>query len=274
MSSKKVIIVTGASSGIGHAIAESLIRDGHTVYAGARRLAEMADLEALGGHAVDLDVTVESDITSLVDTVIQKEWRIDVLINNAGYGIYGSVEEVPIAEARAQYEVNVFGLANMTQKVLPHMRAAKSGTIINISSMAGRMYAPLGAWYHSSKHAVEGLSDCMRLELAQFGVKVVMIEPGAIASDFGSIMLPRMLMYSGKWPYKIFTEKVVEMMRSIDTKLGVSPASVIADTVRHIISVKNPARRYPVGKLAKPMLWMRKYLGDGFFDWMLLSQVK
>lgn len=105
---------------------------------------------------------------------------------------------MPIAEARAQYEVNVFGLANMTQKVLPHMRAAKSGTIINISSMAGRMYAPLGAWYHSSKHAVEGLSDCMRLELAQFGVKVVMIEPGAIASDFGSIMLPRMLMYSGK----------------------------------------------------------------------------
>lgn len=174
---------------MGKESAKALIQQGHIVYTVARRIEQMQDLSELGGHPIQMDVTKESDIQNVVDTIIQKEGKIDVLWNNAGFGLYGSIEDVPLDEARKQMEVNVFGMAAMTQKVVPYMRKANSGIIINTSSMGGKMYFPMGAWYHASKHAVEGLSDCLRLELKPFNIKVVVLEPGFIATEFGAVLL-------------------------------------------------------------------------------------
>ena len=154
MSNKKVILVTGASSGMGKLSAQDLIKAGHTVYAVARSVDKMKDLEALGGHIMKMDVTNEEDIEKVVAQVIAEQGRIDVLWNNAGYGLYGPVEDVSMEKAQQQFEVNVYGVARLTKKVLPYMRAQKEGLIINTSSMGGKIYTSLGAWYHASKHAI------------------------------------------------------------------------------------------------------------------------
>ena len=160
---ERVALITGASSGIGAATARRLRGLGYTVYAGARRVERMGDVAELGIHAVALDVSDDASMVGLVDRIIGETGRIDVLVNNAGYGAYGALEEVPLAEARRQFDVNLFGLARLTQLVLPHMRAQRAGRIINVSSVGGRIYGPLGAWYHAAKFSVEGLSDALRL---------------------------------------------------------------------------------------------------------------
>ncbi|MCL4162006.1 UNVERIFIED_CONTAM: hypothetical protein GTU68_051582, partial [Idotea baltica] len=179
----KVILVTGASSGIGKATALALAERNHRVSAGARRIERMESLTESGVSAHFLDLTEEDSIEEFVADVLKREGRIDVLVNNAGYGVYGSVEDVSIREAREQFEVNLFGLARLTQLVLPTMRDQGSGTIINLSSMGGKVYTPLGSWYHATKHALEGWSDCLRIEVAQFGINVSIIEPGAIETE-------------------------------------------------------------------------------------------
>src|SRR5690349_17668304 len=183
----KVALVTGASSGIGEAIARKLAQLGFTTYAAARRVERMEPLRDVGVRPLQLDVTDEASMTSAIEHIAAEAGCIDVLVNNAGYGSYGALEDVPLAEGRRQFEVNVFGLAQLTQLVLPHMRRLGSGHIVNISSMGGKMYEPLGAWYHATKFAVEGLSDSLRLELKPFGISVVIIEPGAIRSEWGGI---------------------------------------------------------------------------------------
>ena len=185
---KRVALVTGASSGIGKATALALLKHGFVVYGAARRLDAMAPLLAAGGHALDLDLTNEASIEACAKSILDTEHHIDVLINNAGYEAAGAVEDIPIAGARRQFEVNLFGLARLIQLVLPGMRARRSGRIINISSMGGTIYTPLGAWYHASKHAVEGFSDCLRLELAGHGIDVVVVAPGAIDSSFNTVV--------------------------------------------------------------------------------------
>ena len=162
----------------------------------------MEELKADGVHLLQMDVTDDASMTAGVNEILKTEGRFDVLVNNAGYGSYGALEEVPISEARYQFEVNVFGLARLTQLVLPQMRAQKSGTIINISSMGGKFGEPHGAWYHSTKYAVEGLSDSLRMELKQFGIDVVVIEPGAIKSEWNEIARDNMKKVSGNGPYK------------------------------------------------------------------------
>src|SRR3954470_17639690 len=183
----RVALVTGASSGIGAAAARRLHADGFTVYAVARRVERMKDLTDLGIRVEPVDVTDDASMTALVGTILAEAGRIDVLVNNAGYGSYGALEDVPIDEARRQFEVNVFGLARLTQLVLPQMRSRRSGRIVNISSMGGRIYEPLGSWYHATKFAVEGLSDSLRMELAPFGIQVVVIQPGAIRTEWAAI---------------------------------------------------------------------------------------
>ncbi|MCY4632312.1 MAG: SDR family NAD(P)-dependent oxidoreductase, partial [bacterium] len=168
----KIILITGASAGLGRETAVLLAEQGHTVYAGARRADRMADLAEVGITAVAMDVTTAGDTERAVNQVIEAEGRIDVLINNAGFGLYGPVEDIPLDDARYQFEVNIFGLAHLTQLVLPHMRAQGSGRIVNISSMVGKVFTPLGAWYIATKHALEGWSDCLRLEAAPFGIQV------------------------------------------------------------------------------------------------------
>ncbi|HMQ46304.1 MAG TPA: oxidoreductase [Saprospiraceae bacterium] len=271
----KVILITGASSGIGKDAAIQLIKEGHRVYTAARRIEKMQDIKDLGGFPIQMDVSDDTDVQHVVDTIVGKEGKIDVLWNNAGYGLYGAVEDIPIEDARRQFEVNLFGLANLTQKVLPYMRKAKSGTIINTSSMGGKMYTPMGAWYHSTKHALEGWSDCLRLELKPFNVNVVILEPGAIATEFGEVLYEPVLKYSGNSAYAHMANKVAKATKDMyGNPGGMSPTSVITKTVSKIVSSRKPKTRYRVGKYAKPMVWMRIYLGDRVFDSMMMSQVK
>src|SRR6478735_10322132 len=199
--SAPVALVTGASSGIGASTARRLHALGYRVYAAARRMDRMADLADLGVTAVSTDLTHDADMVALVDRIVDESGRIDVLVNNAGYGSYGSLEDVPMDEARRQVEVNLFALARLTQLVLPHMRNRRSGTVVNVSSMGGRFGEPLGGWYHATKFAVEGLSDSIRMELAPHGVQVVVVQPGAIATEWGGIAVDSLRERSGHGAY-------------------------------------------------------------------------
>ncbi|MDR6804601.1 NAD(P)-dependent dehydrogenase (short-subunit alcohol dehydrogenase family) [Dyadobacter sp. BE34] len=270
---KKVILITGASSGMGKETAQKLIKEGHIVYTVARRIDLMQDLKKIGGHPLQMDVTDETDIQRVVETIIEEQGRIDVLWNNAGFGLYGSVEDVSLDEARRQFEVNVFGMAALTQKVVPYMRSAQSGTIINTSSMGGKMYFPMGAWYHASKHAVEGLSDCLRLELKPFNINVVVLEPGFIATEFGSVLLDGFAKIRKDSAYRDVMEKIIAGTKKAAEGSGSSKPTVISDAVSKIVNTKKPKTRYRVGKFAKPMVWMRTYLGDELFDKIVMSQM-
>jgi len=271
---KNVVLVTGASSGIGKATAAQLIKEGHTVYTAARRVEQMQDLKEMGGHPLKMDITVEDDLQNVVKTIRENHGGVDVLVNNAGFGMYGALEDTAIEDARRQFEVNLFGLARLTQLVLPYMREQKSGKIINLSSMGGRIYTPLGSWYHATKHALEGWSDCLRLELQPFNIDVVIIEPGAIETEFGDVMLQPMLERSGNSPYGQMAQAVARSTQSTYENGGSSPVSVISNLISKAIRAKRPKTRYAAGKYAKPMMFIRKYFGDRIFDRLIMSQMK
>ena len=266
MSTKKVALVTGASSGIGKAIAEQLLDDDLKVYVAARRIEKMQDLGNLGAVALQMDITQEADIKNVVEQIQTKENRIDVLVNNAGYAIYGAMEDTTIEDARRQFEVNLFGLARLTQLVLPLMRANQSGKIINMSSMGGKIYTPLGSWYHATKHALEGWSDCLRLELAPFNIDVVIIEPGAIQTEFGDVMLEPMMARSGSSAYSDIAKKMAQATKNAYEKGNSSPPSAIAQVVSQAVKAKKPKTRYAAGQFAKPLMFLRKWFSDRIFD--------
>lgn len=269
----KIILITGASSGIGKATAQHLATLGHKVYGASRKLEDMQNISDV--IPIQLDMGDYSSLERAVTEIVDEEGRIDVLFNNAGYGQYGSVEETPIEDAKKQFEVNLFGLARLTQLVIPHMRKQGSGTIINTSSMGGKIYTPMGAWYHATKHALEGWSDCLRIELKQFGIDVVVIEPGGIQTGWGTIAIEKMLAVSGGGPYKKYAESAARGMRGRYEKPGsLSRPEVIAEIVGKAITAKKPKTRYVAGTFARPLMFARKYLGDRFFDRLLLSQYK
>jgi short-subunit dehydrogenase len=216
-----------------------------------------------------LDLTDEASIEEFVAEVLKRESRIDVLINNAGYGTYGSVEDISISEAREQFEVNLFGLARLTQLVLPTMREQGSGTIINLSSMGGKVYTPLGAWYHATKHALEGWSDCLRIEVAQFGIDVVIIEPGAIETEFEEVLINPLLERSKNGPYETLAGKMVKATRDTFSSGKASKPSVIANVIVKAVESKKPNTRCVAGYLAKPTLVARALLPDRVFDWVI-----
>ncbi|GKT03686.1 oxidoreductase [Furfurilactobacillus entadae] len=193
MQPKPVALITGASSGMGAAAAKQFLHAGYTVYAGARHVDKMADLAALGIHTCHLDVTDGASNQAFVDQVLAETGRIDVLINNAGYGSFGALEDVSSVEAKRQFDVNVFGAMNLTQLVLPTMRQQHYGKIINNSSIGGQIYGTLGGWYFASKHALEALSDTLRLEVADFGIDVIIIEPGGTNTNWGAIAADNLL---------------------------------------------------------------------------------
>lgn len=273
MKNRKVVLVTGASSGIGKATAKKLLEDGHILYVAARRLEKMKDLEELGATAIKMDITVEKDIQNVVSAIRESHGAVDVLVNNAGYAIYGAVEDTSIDDARRQFEVNIFGLARLTQLLLPSMRERKSGKIINVSSMGGKIYTPLGAWYHATKHALEGWSDCLRLELKQFGIDVVIIEPGIIETEFGDVMSGPMMERSGDTAYAELAKAVSKSAADSYEKGGGSPPSVVAESISKAVAADKPKTRYAIGKLAKPLIFLRKYLSDKLFDKAVMSQV-
>jgi short-subunit dehydrogenase len=270
---KKVVLITGASSGIGKETAKLLVENGHIVYGAARRLDKMNDLKEAGIKLLEMDVTNDGSIVRGIQKIIDTEHRIDVLVNNAGYGSFGALEDVPISEAKYQFEVNIFGLARLTQLVLPHMRKQKSGKIVNISSMGGKFGEPHGAWYHATKFAVEGLSDSLRMELKQFNIDVVIIEPGAIKSEWGGIAKENLLKVSGNTAYKNLATKHAVLIDETYKRVGSEPI-VIAQTIAKAINSNNPKTRYAVGGGAKLLLFMRRILSDKIFDIIFLSQLK
>ena len=269
----QTVLVTGASSGMGKDFAERLLKAGYTVFVAARSVDKMADLAAAGAIPIRMDISKDDDIVAAVDLIRDKTGGVDVLINNAGFAQYGPVEETSIDAARYQFEVNLFGLARLTQLLLPPMRDRKSGLIVNISSMGGKIYTPLGAWYHATKHALEGWSDCLRLELAPQGVDVVIIEPGAILTGFGEALSEH---YSGD-PEGPYGDLIKAMERataaSYERGLG-SPPRVITDLVMRAIRADRPRTRYVAGALARPLMWLRRLVPDRWFDRVLMSQMK
>ena len=268
---RRVALVTGASAGIGKAIVRRLLRDGWTVWAGARRLERMEDIRGEGARVVALDVTREESRRKAAEALLAAEGRLDALVNNAGYGSYGALEDVPLDEAKRQFEVNVFGLMDLTRLFLPAMRAARGGRIVNVSSMGGRVWFPFGGWYHATKHALEVLSDILRMELRPFGVRVIVIEPGAIRSEWSGIAADGLRERSHGSDYG---EAAAPWARQLEKEsYGADPA-VIADVVAKALTARRPRRRYTAPNDARILVLLKRVLPDAAWEAMLRALVR
>lgn len=270
MTNSKVIIVTGASSGIGKATALHLINEGHKVYGLARRIDKMQDLIKNGGLAMKMDITNHNQINEVITSILKTEGRIDALVNNAGFSHCAPIEEVSYEKAKHICDINLFGLAEMTKAVLPTMRKQGSGTIVNLSSMGGKIVTPLMGWYGVTKFAVEAFSDALRMEVKQFGIKVAIIEPGAVQSELAGNTQIENIPNSAYQELKDVMEK--GLTKTFEKDPGSDPI-VAAKAISHAITSNKPKTRYPVGKLAKPALIAKKYLSDRQFDNLVMSQL-
>lgn len=260
MKSNKVILLTGASSGIGYDTAVALAQQGHKVYAAARRIDRMEPLRQYGIVPLKMDVTDEASMQKGVQALLDAEGRIDVLINNAGYGYFGAVENVPMDDARNQLEVNIFGLARLCQLVLPTMRAQHSGRIINTASVAGRAVFYYGGWYHVSKYAVESLSDALRMELKPFGIDVVIIEPGAIKTNWGIIAADHLTETSKGTAYEDTGTMMANNLRNMYLSNMISDPAVVRKAIVRAVNARRPCTRYRIGRMANAIV---------FFHWLL-----
>lgn len=266
-------LVTGASSGMGREIAQRLLRDGYTVYVAARGVDKMSDLANAGATVLGMDLSKEDEIEAAVERILADGGGIDILVNNAGYGQYGPVEDTPLDTARYQFEVNLFGPARLTQLLLPTMRERRKGLIINISSVGGKIFTPLGAWYHATKHALEGWSDCLRLELGDFGIHVVVIEPGIIRTGFGDRLSQNFVTKEGS-AYSGLSDRMQKANRSTYASRRASPPGVVADAVMKAIGSERPRTRYAVGSMAKPLIFLRSVVSDRMFERIIMSQIR
>lgn len=268
---KPVALVTGASSGMGKDFALRLLLEGYVVYGAARRVDRMRDIEDAGGFSIKMDVTDDASMVVAVDHIMQEQGRIDVLINNAGYGLMGALEDVPMEEGRRQMEVNLIGVARLTQLCLPQMRERKSGKIVNISSIGGKFASPLGGWYHASKFALEGYSDALRMEVSPFGIDVIVIEPAGTDSEWIPLAIEEAERYSAKGAYA----KLVATLRTSSAWNRKMPApTVITNLVVKALKAKRPDARYHGGNGAGPVLFLRWLLPDSMFDRIIMSTMK
>jgi NAD(P)-dependent dehydrogenase (short-subunit alcohol dehydrogenase family) len=270
----RAVLITGCSSGIGHATAAHLSAQGWTVYATARRREALADLEARGCRTLALDVTDEESMRSAVRAVEEAEGAVGALVNNAGYSQSGAVESVPLDRVRAQFETNVFGLVRMCQLVLPGMREQRWGRIVNLSSMGGRFTFPGGGVYHATKHAVEALSDALRFEVAGFGVKVIVIEPGLIRTSFSDTAVAGIEQPAG--PYADFNAAVARSTAGAYekgplAKLG-GPPEAVAERIADALSARRPRARYTVTPSARFMIGQHALLRDRGWDALMRTQ--
>ena len=262
----KIALVTGASSGIGEMTARELARAGYSVYAAARRVDLMSGLADDGITPVYLDLLDEDSIVQCVQGILKKEGQIDILINNAGYGSYGAIEDVPMEEAKRQFEVNLFGMARLIQLVTPTMRKNHYGKIVNVSSMGGKIWTKFGGWYHATKFAVEGFSDCLRMELEPFGIDVVVVEPGGIKTDWGIIAANHLKETASGGAYEQYANKAADgMIKNYSGNMLAKP-ELIAKTIKKAVTKKRPHTRYLVGFMAKPMVLTQKIFGDRVYD--------
>jgi len=265
-------IVTGSASGLGAATAAILAQGGGRIvvnYSSSAKEAEQsADLCRKAGAEVVVvqgDVSRDEDCRKIVAAA--SSWgRLDVLVNNAGYGSYGALEDVPLAEARRQFEVNLFGAARLIQLALPIMRKQKSGKIVNVSSVGGKFGGAFGAWYHATKHALEGLSDSLRVELIPFGIDVIVIEPGAIRTEWGDIALESLLARSGDTAYGPYVRRAQKAFKSVTTSRLPSPPEVVANIIAAATRARRPRTRYPAGGGAPIFLLLRRLLSDRMMD--------
>lgn len=273
----KVVLITGCSTGIGRAAAERLRDAGHTVYASARDISAIEDLGARGMKTLALDVTDEASIVTAVAHVVGDAGRIDVLVNNAGYGLYGPIEQQPMSEIRRQFDTNVIGLIRITQEVLPQMRLQRSGRILNVSSMGGRITLPGGGLYHASKYAVEAVSDALRLELAEFGIDVALIEPGPVRTPWAATAMESGAMEKPNGdgdPYDSFKQRVSSQFAGIEegpTARLVSDPDDIAKAIAKAVSARRPRTRYLIGPIAKTLVTLHAVLPDRAFDKIVKS---
>jgi NAD(P)-dependent dehydrogenase (short-subunit alcohol dehydrogenase family) len=275
MSVSKAVLITGCSTGIGRATAKRLAGRGHTVYATARRLDAIADLEADGCRLLALDVTDEDSMRAAVDTVVAAEGAVGALVNNAGYSQSGAIESVPIDSVRRQFETNVFGLMRMAQLVLPGMRDQGWGRIVNVSSMGANFTFPGGGIYHATKYAVEAISDALRFEVRGFGVDVAIIQPGLILTEFGNAATTS-LGSVGDGPYAKFNAAVGEATAGAYEKGPLSrlggPPEVVAKAIERAITAKRPKLRYRVTPSAHMLINTRRMIGARGWDAMVAGQ--
>jgi NAD(P)-dependent dehydrogenase (short-subunit alcohol dehydrogenase family) len=275
------VLVTGCSSGIGRATALRLAKKGWRVYASARRLESVAELEAGGCRTLALDVTDEDSMQTAVASVEESEGSVYALVNNAGYSQSGALETLPTERIRAQFETNVFGLVRMCQLVLPGMRREGRGRIVNLSSIGGKLVFPGGGAYHATKHAVEAISDALRFEVAGFGVDVAIIEPGLIRTRFGETAAGSLAdagseEESADDPYASFNAVVGSTTLGAYegggvARLGGGPETV-AKAIEHAITSRRPRLRYKVTPSAHLLLGQRALLPDRAWDAIMRSQ--
>lgn len=270
---QQVILITGGSSGIGYETAKSLAEQGHIVYAAARRVERMEPLRELDVHPLSMDVTDETSMQTVVSTLLSEQGHIDVLINNAGYGSLGAVENVTSEEAHRQLEVNVFGLAQLIQLVLPTMRAQHSGRIINIASIAGKVTLANCGWYNVSKFAVEALSDALRMEVKPYGIDVVIIEPSAIKTDWGLIAADHLYDSSQGTVYETFATKEATLMRKLYTSNLLSGPDKVRKAICKAVNARRPRLRYQPGLGANLIIYSHALLPSRWWDslnrWMI-----
>ena len=265
---QKVVLITGTAHGIGKSTAQYLIDKGHIVYGGDILVEENLYLNDIGGVALEMDVTKQDHVDNAINQIIAEQGRIDVLVNNAGIAVYSAIEDVSMEDAMYQLEVNLFGIGRTVKAVLPHMRAQGSGIIINISSVLGKAYNPLGGWYVASKHALEGWSDVLRLEVKQFGIDVVIIEPGLIKTNISNASAKYYEKYSKNSEYGNFYGSPDD---SDDSSLNQSDPIVIAKVIDKAITAKNPKTRYSAGAYSWILLTMRSILPDKWFDKLIVK---
>ncbi|MGO9490197.1 MAG: oxidoreductase [Solirubrobacteraceae bacterium] len=268
----KAVLITGCSSGIGHATARRLLGAGWTVYATARRPESLADLEQAGAKTLALDVTDEASMSAAVAAVAEAEGAVGVLINNAGYSQSGAIETVPMDAVRRQFETNVFGVVRLTQLVLAGMRAQRWGRIVNVGSMGGRLTFPGAGHYHASKHALEAISDALRFEVRPFGIDVVLLEPGLITTDFGEAAAGAMASVSStvqEGPYTGFNAAVGALTKGAYEgpmrRLGGGPERVAA-VIERVIGARRPPTRVTITPSAKLMIATHSLLSDRAWD--------
>ena len=272
----KAVLITGCSTGIGRATAERLAAKGWTVYATARKLEAIRDLGAKGCKILALDVCDDASMRAAVEAVEHAHGAVGVLVNNAGYGLEGCFEETPMPEIRRQFETNVFGLTRMCQLVLPGMRRQRWGRIVNLSSVGGTLTLPGGAFYHATKYAVEALSDAMRFELRDFGIDVVIVEPGPIRTRFGNTAIANVeRVKQADSPYTTFNTavagKIHEAFEGWMAVMAGTPDDV-ANAIERAITVSRPRTRYPITAAARVMMFLRRWLPDRSFDAFLSTQ--
>ncbi|MFD0837078.1 oxidoreductase [Mariniflexile aquimaris] len=273
MNNSKIIVITGASSGIGKATALYLLEKGHKVYGLARRVDKMDDIIKKGGVAKEMDVTNHQQVKEVIASIIETEGRIDVLVNNAGYSIYGPIEDTSYEMAKQQFEVNLFGLVEVTKAVLPIMRKQKSGIIFNMSSMGGKIYMPLMGWYGATKWALEGWSDVLRLEVKQFGIKVVIIEPGMVKSELAENTLLHAAENKNTAYFELKKTILAGLVNTFNPDASSDPI-VVAKVIETAMHSTDPETRYPVGNMAMENIETRASMSDKAYDTLVMEQLE